>query len=241
MSSFSYRVASTTSANPRGPGPQNKRMQLTKLRAAPVLRAEVPPCAPVGRTDGGTASQLIASVGRTNWERGVTSVCLCRRHSALAVSFSLAVFCAVGCRGNRVGSPEWRRTQEVAIASAILADLAAMPPDQHDPTDLRHSFCVFVGQDRSGYHDPAPAVVAALRQGHLDVYPMSQCGKWVVSATGTKATFLGVVSVQWTNDEIVVAEGERLLGILAGNTWRYTLSRTGSRWQVDTVKVEKVF
>jgi hypothetical protein len=186
-------------------------------------------------------SQLIASVGRTNWERGVTSVCLCRRHSALAVSFSLAVFCAVGCRGNRVGSPEWRRTQEVAIASAILADLAAMPPDQHDPTDLRHSFCVFVGQDRSGYHDPAPAVVAALRQGHLDVYPMSQCGKWVVSATGTKATFLGVVSVQWTNDEIVVAEGERLLGILAGNTWRYTLSRTGSRWQVDTVKVEKVF
>ena len=43
--------------------PQNKRMQLTKLRAAPVLRAEVPPCAPVGQMDGGTASQLIRSVG----------------------------------------------------------------------------------------------------------------------------------------------------------------------------------
>jgi uncharacterized damage-inducible protein DinB len=40
----------------------NKRMQLTKLRAAPVLQAEVPPCAPAGRMDGGTASQLIASV-----------------------------------------------------------------------------------------------------------------------------------------------------------------------------------
>jgi hypothetical protein len=40
----------------------NKRMQLTKLRAAPVLRAEVPPCAPAGQTDGGTASQLIRSV-----------------------------------------------------------------------------------------------------------------------------------------------------------------------------------
>jgi hypothetical protein len=37
----------------------NKRMQLTKLRAAPVLQAEVPPCAPAGETDGGTASQLI--------------------------------------------------------------------------------------------------------------------------------------------------------------------------------------
>jgi hypothetical protein len=43
----------------------NKRMQLTKLRAAPVLQAEVPPCAPAGRMDGGTASQLIASVRQT--------------------------------------------------------------------------------------------------------------------------------------------------------------------------------
>jgi len=37
----------------------NKRMQLTKLRAAPVWQAEVPPCAPAGRINGGTASQLI--------------------------------------------------------------------------------------------------------------------------------------------------------------------------------------
>ena len=43
----------------------NKRMQLTKLRAAPVLRTEVPPCAPAGRMDGGTASQLIRSVRPT--------------------------------------------------------------------------------------------------------------------------------------------------------------------------------
>jgi len=28
--------------------PQSKRMQLTKLRAAPVRQAEVPPCAPAG-------------------------------------------------------------------------------------------------------------------------------------------------------------------------------------------------
>jgi len=41
-------------------------MQLTKLRAAPVLRAEVPPCAPAGRMDGGTASQLIRGVRRTS-------------------------------------------------------------------------------------------------------------------------------------------------------------------------------
>ncbi len=45
--------------------PSNKRMQLTKLRAAHVVQAEVPPCAPAGATDGGTASQLIRSVGPT--------------------------------------------------------------------------------------------------------------------------------------------------------------------------------
>jgi hypothetical protein len=50
--------------------PSNKRMQLTKLRAAPVLRAEVPPCAPAGKTDGGTASQLIRGVRRTDGRRG---------------------------------------------------------------------------------------------------------------------------------------------------------------------------
>ncbi len=42
--------------------PPNKPMQLTKLRAAPVRQAEVPPCAPAGVMDGGTASQLIRSV-----------------------------------------------------------------------------------------------------------------------------------------------------------------------------------
>jgi hypothetical protein len=48
----------------------NKRMQLTKLRAAPALRAEVPPCAPAGALGGGTASQLIRGGGPTLVERG---------------------------------------------------------------------------------------------------------------------------------------------------------------------------
>jgi hypothetical protein len=49
-----------------------KRIQLTKLRAAPERRAEVPPCAPAGGIDVGTASQLIRSVRRTGrrWDRG---------------------------------------------------------------------------------------------------------------------------------------------------------------------------
>jgi hypothetical protein len=43
----------------------NKRMQLTKLRAAPERQDKVPPCAPAGRMHGGTASQLIRGVLRT--------------------------------------------------------------------------------------------------------------------------------------------------------------------------------
>jgi hypothetical protein len=49
---------------PRGE-PPNERMQLTKLRAAPERRDKVPPCAPAGGMDGGTASQLIRGVGWT--------------------------------------------------------------------------------------------------------------------------------------------------------------------------------
>jgi len=50
-------------------------MKLTKLRAAPVLQAEVPPCAPAGGMDGGTASQVIRSVGQTS-RRNATSAIL---------------------------------------------------------------------------------------------------------------------------------------------------------------------
>ena len=48
--------------------PPNKRMQLTKLRAALERQDKVPPCAPAGEIDGGTASQLIRGVLRT-WAR----------------------------------------------------------------------------------------------------------------------------------------------------------------------------
>jgi hypothetical protein len=43
----------------------NKGMKLTKLRAAPVRRAEVPPCARAAGMDAGTASQLIPGVRPT--------------------------------------------------------------------------------------------------------------------------------------------------------------------------------
>jgi hypothetical protein len=73
--------------------PSNKRMQLTKLRAAPVLQAEVPPCAPAGRMAGGTASQLIRSVGRTIGcaERQMVRVVICALVAAVVLS---------GCSGS---------------------------------------------------------------------------------------------------------------------------------------------
>jgi len=62
---MSQGSGSSTRPSSRKTVPPNKWMQLTKLRAAPVPQAQVPPCAPVGRTDGGTVSQLIRGVGPT--------------------------------------------------------------------------------------------------------------------------------------------------------------------------------
>jgi hypothetical protein len=59
------RQTSRATASARCATPPNKGMKLTKLRAAPVLQAEVPPCARAARMDAGTASQLIPGVGRT--------------------------------------------------------------------------------------------------------------------------------------------------------------------------------
>jgi hypothetical protein len=60
-----HRTLGSTGRPAEVPGPPNNRMQLTKLRAAPVLQAEVPPCARAGQMDAVTASQLIRSVRRT--------------------------------------------------------------------------------------------------------------------------------------------------------------------------------
>jgi hypothetical protein len=45
--------------------PPNKRMQLTRLRAALERQGRVPRCAFAGETDAGTALRLIRSVGRS--------------------------------------------------------------------------------------------------------------------------------------------------------------------------------
>ncbi len=51
--------------------PPNKGMKLTKLRAAPVLPVEVPPCAFRRFAAARTASQLIPGVRRTTlWSGG---------------------------------------------------------------------------------------------------------------------------------------------------------------------------
>jgi hypothetical protein len=73
----------------------NKRMQLTKLRAAPVLQAEVPPCAPAGRMDGGTASQLIRGVRRLIRKRARIAVVW--RATARVVILTGVVVPLAGC------------------------------------------------------------------------------------------------------------------------------------------------
>jgi hypothetical protein len=155
-----------------------------------------------------------------------------------AVAFPL--FALANCRHDEA-SLQWRQAQEARIVTAILVDLAEMPPDQHDPTDLRTAFCVSVEGSSGDPVDPPAAVIAELRAKGLDVHPVSHCGRWTVTATGEKATDLAVSSIEWKSNDLVKAEAARLLGPLAGNSWRYTLSKTHGGWKVDTVKVDLVF
>ena len=86
-------------------------MQLTKLRAAPVWQAEVPPCAPAGHMDGGTASQLIRSVRRTRCgsEEGGAGVTVARRR-AFSSAFILM----------RAGASRGERPWELGNIAALL-------------------------------------------------------------------------------------------------------------------------
>jgi hypothetical protein len=74
-------------------------MQLTKLRAAPVLQAEVPPCAPAGEMDGGTASQLIRSVRRTRGGRMRAATYPAMRHCLTNAGWLSAILCCTSCGG----------------------------------------------------------------------------------------------------------------------------------------------
>jgi hypothetical protein len=91
--------------------PPNKRMQLTKLRAAPVRQAEVPPCAPAGRMDGGTASQLIRGVGRTIWRMGEV------RLIAITIAIVVCLIAPAGAQGRPCSREQ--AMQALATASAL--------------------------------------------------------------------------------------------------------------------------
>ncbi len=96
----------------------NKRMQLTKLRAAPERRAEVPPCAPAGETDGGTASQLIRSVRRTMVGR-VAEVAMTRR--AIVTSGAALVILVAGATAHAQGLPTCRVRMVKSAATEAVA------------------------------------------------------------------------------------------------------------------------
>jgi hypothetical protein len=133
-------------------------------------------------------------------------------------------------------SIEWRRQQEILIVVTVLKDLSELPPDQHDPLDVRSSFCIFVGEDHAGHHEPPAAVVAQLQAMVPEVYPISDCDMWRVRATGARALLLEVSPVEWKNDEQVKLEGQRTMGPVAGAGWIYTLSLTRQGWKIDTVR-----
>ena len=108
-------------------------MQLTKLRAAPVLRAEVPPCAPVGETDGGTASQLIRGVRRAlkgercsmaGWRAGIGVLFGCMLLSP----------CSAGAEGGEKGHAGFY------LVAAEAASVAGLPAPASEQQVVRYDY-----------------------------------------------------------------------------------------------------
>jgi len=143
---------------------------------------------------------------------------------------------AVASLLNSTKPRHWRQQQELLIAVEVLYDLTTLPPDPHDRRTIRDSYCVFLGQDRSGHFDPPESVLNALRTRLPKVHPASDCDEWGVRTTGAPAALIGVSSFEWKTDEFVRVEGERTIGPLAGGGWIYTLSLTPQGWKVDTVR-----
>jgi hypothetical protein len=129
-------------------------MQLTKLRAAPVRQAEVPPCAPAGETDGGTASQLIRSVLRT---RGVRVGRRIRRAAPLGLA-GILISCqpnlpsdlpglmnAMGDYDMRVSIAAARRVEERYGKAGLLQ--ALKHPNPYTRSKAAHFLMSFPGSD----------------------------------------------------------------------------------------------
>jgi hypothetical protein len=103
--------------------PPNKRMQLTKLRAAPERHDKVPPCAPAAGMDGGTASQLIRSV---RWTPGGAMM----RLSAAVLSVTLTIVLPA-CYSEFPIDP----TPQAELDAALLGTWRCLPPDPRPDTD----------------------------------------------------------------------------------------------------------
>lgn len=106
------------------------QMQLTQLKAAPERQAEVPPCAPAGRTNRGAASHLIRS-GSTDsrwtgrwWDVGGGR--MARRFVAVVLWASVALaFYALGASGVLAKAP-YEHSEDMAGIEAFQAqDVAA--------------------------------------------------------------------------------------------------------------------
>src|SRR5512136_739377 len=113
--------------------PPNKRMQLTKLRAAPERQDKVPPCAPAGGTDGGTASQLIRRVLRTRaeWRRVVM------RSAPSGFAVRVIGIVMLWATTPAVGLAQSPQPSAVDISSAVVAELRAFESAHEKAIDAK--------------------------------------------------------------------------------------------------------
>jgi hypothetical protein len=160
------------------------------------------------------------------------------RYGSIAqCAFLFAVATVAGsCHSSRAA---FRRAQEEAIVATVLKDLAALPPDFHQPDFKPAVFCAYVADSEHGpYRDAPVGALARLRAEGFHVVPQSECElpRYRLKADGTHVALIGVSAIEWKADDFVKLQAGRLIGPLAGQGYTYTLSRTPRGWQVDTVR-----
>lgn len=149
---------------------------------------------------------------------------------------TLTIRCHVD--GSRESNHNWRAAQENAVAEAVLADLADMPPETVG--DVRPAVCVGIGENvGTSARDPDAALLRALKARRPQTFSASECemkGTLERKVTGEKAVLVGLGRVGWKADGFVQVRAWRFVSPVSATQWDYSLSYTGGKWVVDTAK-----
>jgi hypothetical protein len=135
----------------------------------------------------------------------------------------------------------WRQQHAAAVRAAVLSDLITMVEGiRENPT---------MGVCASVEDGPAPpwlradplAVERLVDGGSHPILPQSECHMkdcLLVDSHEQAAARVRVSGVEWVSPDFVRIKGEWFQACLGAAAYRFTVSRVGGRWRVDTASLE---